>query len=104
MTGDMLQFVVAGSIIIYPLVAKSWLRAGSVAFLVTLAWGVLRMVTIIEFGGGGPPMIGFLLAPFFSAGYALLVYGAKILCLNIPIVRRWRSSLRRIETDKQGVK
>jgi len=70
--------------IIYAPFARSWLRAIIVSFGTTFAWSALRIAMTIFFKEpDSPPLMGFIVLPFFIAVYAVIARSIKILICKI---------------------
>jgi hypothetical protein len=89
-----LQAAILLSIFFYAPMAQNWKRAVMVPATLTFVWGILRTVSIMAFRESDVPLAGFLVAPFLSALYGLLVRLAKVLLCEMSLIRRWETTLK----------
>lgn len=105
-TLDLLQTIILLLVVVYAPFSRTWRGAIGVVFFVSAIWGILRIVVILAFGEGSPPLIAFLAMPFFTAVYAAIARSVKMLLFRIPFLERieHRYLTRRAELRTQSMR
>lgn len=78
--GDILGYLTVGGVILYAPLAGTWRRALLVPCVLSVAWGGVRVITILLFREPCPPLIGFAVLPLlYMLGAAALRAGKELL-------------------------
>jgi hypothetical protein len=99
---DVLGVVMSAAMLLYAPFARTWIRAILVVFVLAFCWSLLRSVTIIAYREFMPPLMGFVVLPFFAVAYACAFRGVKLLLFKIPFLAKFESAIRARFTRKRA--
>lgn len=70
------MYIAIASPLIYSPFASSWKRAAGGPFLMAVIWGVVRIGTVFWYDEEfDPPLIGFMIIPFFYGFIGFAAFG-----------------------------
>ena len=86
--GDLLVVVVGVIAFLYAPFARSFIKALGIVFISAFCWSFLRIAAIIAFNEPCPPVVGFMVFPFFVAIYASIAKAVKTIVFEIPYLAK----------------
>jgi hypothetical protein len=94
--GDIVQFSLLGTFVVYVPLAKTFWRAALTIFLIAVLWASIRLAAQIVYIQTEPdvPLFGFVVFPLFSTIAAMIFRGLVDLVLQLPLFSRLRASIR----------